>query len=150
MADKREEKSKWPGVSINDEDYQIIESLRAKNGPFRGIDRKDAMMIAAAIALRNDLPESGNALLKCNNQIIHPSLLNGEGYDTYRQYISLIFFHGKGKKDLDSMNDTAAMVSNFIDYSHRGLMMLKANYIDSNNTTNEELYKEFIEALDRE
>ena len=78
--------------------------------------------------------------------VTHQSLINGDNYNEYRQYISMIFFQTVGKKDLKSMADPKVMVDNFIDYARRGLYLLKTDYLESNNA-DERLLEDFVSHL---
>jgi hypothetical protein len=75
--------------------------------------------------------------------VTHQSLINGDSYNEYRQYIALIYFETSGKKDLKSMSDPKVMVDNFVDYARRGLYLLKAEYLESNDS-DEKLLQDFV------
>ena len=136
---------KWPGISITEDDSELATRIIKQDGLLRSIDQKDLLLIAAAIAVKNDAPEIVPKTTK-RKDVTHQSLINGEAYNEYRQYISLIYFQTAGKQDLKSMGDPKLMVENFIDYARRGLYLLKAEYLETNDS-NERLLNDFVELL---
>lgn len=119
---------KWPGISIYEEDRDLILSLSQQAGPLRGIDAKDALIIAAALAAKAKAPEVSPSKDR-RIDTISPGNLNS--YTEYKQFIALIYYSTNGGADLNSMNDPKVLVENFVDYARRGLRILKANYINS-------------------
>lgn len=135
-------KKKWPGISVTEEDRQIIKRLQDYDGVLRSADMKDIFLMAASIAVKKEVPAYISSDSR-SSQIVHPDLLNKEEYAEYRQYISLIFFLTEGKKELANMSDTGVMVKNFIDYGERGLRLLERDYLDANDGSNR-LFNEFV------
>jgi len=138
-------KKKWPGISVTEEDRQIIKRVQDFNGVLRSADMKDIFLTAASLAVKKDVPPYITSDPK-NSNIVHPDLLNKDEYAEYRQYISLIFFLTEGKKDLTNMSDTSVMVKNFIDYGERGLRLLEQDYLQANDGSNK-LFNEFVQLL---
>lgn len=139
-------KKKWPGISVTEDDRQIIKRIQDYDGVLRLADMKDIFLIAASLAVKKDVPSYISSDTR-NSQIVHPDLLNKDEYAEYRQYISLIFFLTEGNKDLTNMSDTGVMVKNFIDYGQRGLRLLEQDYLQSNDGSNR-LFGEFVNLLD--
>ena len=113
-------KKQWPGISITEDDSELATRIIRQDGLLRNIDQKDLLLLAAALAVKNNAPEVIASSGK-RKDVTHQSLINGDNYNEYRQYISLIYFQTAGKKDLKSMADPKTMVDNFIDYARRGL-----------------------------
>ncbi len=135
-------KKKWPGISVSEEDRQIIKRLQDYDGVLKSADMKDIFLTAASLAVKKNIPPYISSDSK-TNLMMHPDLLNKDEYAEYRQYISLIFFLTEGKKDLTNMSDTSVMVKNFIDYGERGLRLLERDYLDANDGSNK-LFNEFV------
>lgn len=135
-------KKQWPGISISEEDSELASRIIKQDGLLRNIDQKDLLLLAAALAVKNNAPEviAGTGKRK---DVTHQSLINGDNYNEFRQYISLIYFQTAGKKDLKSMADPKVMVDNFVDYARRGLYLLKAEYLESNDS-DEKLLEDFV------
>jgi hypothetical protein len=125
-------KKQWPGISISEEDSELASRIIKQDGLLRNMDQKDLLMLAAALAVKNNAPEVIARTGK-RKDVTHQSLINGDSYNEFRQYISLIYFQTAGKKDLKSMADPKIMVDNFINYARRGLYLLKAEYLESND-----------------
>ena len=119
---------RWPGISIYEEDRNLIQSIAQQPGPLRGVDAKDALIIAAALAAKTNAPEVAPSQDRRIDSI-SPGNLNS--YNEYKQFIALIYYLTKGEKDINCMNDPKELVDNFVDYARRGLKILKANYLDS-------------------
>lgn len=139
-------KKKWPGISVTEDDRQIIKRIQDYDGVLRFADMKDIFLIAASLAVKKDVPSYMSSDTR-NSQIVHPDLLNKDEYAEYRQYISLIFFLTEGNRDLTNMSDTGVMVKNFIDYGQRGLRLLEQDYLQSNDGSNR-LFGQFVDLLD--
>jgi len=135
----------WPGISITEQDSELAQRIIKQDGLLRNIDQKDLLLIAAALAVKNNAPEVITSSGK-RKDVTHQSLINGDNYNEYRQYISLIFFQTLGKKDLKSMADPKIMVDNFIDYARRGLYLLKSEYLESNDS-DQKLLNDFVGML---
>lgn len=135
-------KKQWPGISITEEDSELASRIIKQDGLLRNIDQKDLLLLAAALAVKNNAPQviAGTGKRK---DVTHQSLINGDNYNEFRQYISLIYFQTAGKKDLKSMADPKVMVDNFVDYARRGLYLLKAEYLESNDS-DEKLLNDFV------
>lgn len=135
-------KKQWPGISITEEDSELASRIIKQDGLLRNIDQKDLLLLAAALAVKNHAPQviAGTGKRK---DVTHQSLINGDNYNEFRQYISLIYFQTAGKKDLKSMADPKVMVDNFVDYARRGLYLLKAEYLESNDS-DEKLLDDFV------
>ena len=138
-------KKKWPGISVTEEDRQIIKRIQDYDGILRSADMKDVFLIAASLAVKKDVPTYISSDSR-NSQIVHPDLLNKDEYSEYRQYISLIFYLTEGKRELANMSDTSVMVKNFIDYGQRGLRLLEQDYLQTNDGSNK-LFNEFVQLL---
>ena len=138
-------KKKWPGISVTEEDRQIIKRLQDYSGVLRSADMKDIFLIAASLAVKKDVPAYISSDSR-TSQIVHSDLLNKDEYAEYRQYISLIFFLTEGKKDLTNMSDTGVMVKSFIDYGERGLRLLERDYLEANDGSNK-LFNEFVQLV---
>lgn len=142
------EVKQWPGISIPEEDSELVTSLIRQDGLLRSMDQKDLLLLAAALAVKKNAPEplpsSGG-----RKDVTHQSLINGDGYNKYRQYISMIYYQTAGRKDLNSMADPKAMVDNFVNYARRGLYLLKMEYLDS-NSGDEALLGSFADLLESE
>lgn len=135
-------KKQWPGISITEEDSALAARIIKQDGLLRNIDQKDLLLLAAALAVKKNAPVviAGNSKRK---DVTHQSLINGDSYNEFRQYISLIYFQTAGKKDLNNMADPKVMVDNFVDYARRGLYLLKAEYLESNDS-DEKLLGDFV------
>lgn len=140
------ETKQWPGISISEEDSELVTSIIRQDGLLRNIDQKDLLLLAASLAVKNNAPEplpsSGG-----RKDVTHQSLINSDSYNKYRQYISMIYYQTTGHKDLKSMADPKAMVDNFVNYARRGLYLLKMEYLDSNNG-DEALLGNFVDLLE--
>lgn len=134
---------KWPGISIPEEDRDLINRISQQDGILNGIDSKDLLMIAASLATKSKAPEIAPATSR-NIDTISPGNLNS--YSEYKQYIALIYFQTTGNRDLNSMGDPKVMISVFVDYARRGLQMLKTGYLESPDGS-EKLEEMFIEYL---
>jgi len=119
---------KWPGVSIPEDDRDLIVELSHHDGLLRDADTKDILLIAATTAMKSKAPRIAESNSR-KVDAISPGNMNS--YTEYKQYIALIYFYTEGKKDINSMNDPKVMVANFIDYARRGLQILKSNYLDT-------------------
>ena len=135
----------WPGISITEDASELASRIIKQNGLLKGIDQKDLLLIAAALAVENNAPEV-NIHSTRRRDVTHRGLINGEGYNEYRQYIAMIYFHTSGNRDLQSMANPKTMVETFIDYAQRGLYLLKSGYLESNDA-DERLLKNFVEVL---
>jgi len=135
----------WPGISITEQDSELAASIIKQDGLLRNIDQKDLLLIAASLAVKHNAPAVISSPGK-RKDVTHQSLINGDNYNEYRQYISLIFFQTAGKKDLKSMADPKIMIDNFIDYARRGLYLLKAEYLESNDS-DQKFLQDFVELL---
>ncbi len=140
------DKKQWPGISIPEEDSELVTSIIRQDGLLRYMDQKDLLLLSAALAVKKNAPEiiTGSGKRK---DVTHQSLINGDSYNKYRQYISMIYYQTSGRKDLKSMADPKVMVDNFVDYARRGLRLLKVEYLESNNA-DEELLGSFVELLE--
>jgi hypothetical protein len=123
------QKKRWPGISISESDHELVDSIRKQDGLLRGINQKDLLMVAASLAVKLGSPEVVTETK--SKQVTHPDLINKDDYAEYRQYIALIYYVTAAKRDLNSMSDTKIMVDNFLDYAHRGLQILKTEYLES-------------------
>lgn len=138
-------KKQWPGISISEEDSELASRIIKQDGLLRNMDQKDLLMLAAALAVKNNAPEVIARTGK-RKDVTHQSLINGDSYNEFRQYISLIYFQTAGKKDLKSMADPKIMVDNFISYARRGLYLLKAEYLESSDS-DEKLLSDFANLM---
>ncbi len=135
-------KKQWPGIQISDGDRELVQSIIKQDGILRGINQKDLLMIAASLAVKKNVPEN-SSIAEGKNDVAHPSLMNGDNYAEYRQYISLIYFLTAGNKELSNMSDTSIMVNNFVNYAHRGLIFLKTNYLESKDA-DQDITNDFV------
>lgn len=119
---------KWPGISVPEEDRDLINRISQQDGVLNGIDAKDLLMIAASLATKANAPEIAPSTSR-NIDTISPGNLSG--YNEYRQYIALIYYRTAGKGDLNTMSEPKVMIANFVDYARRGLQMLKTSYLES-------------------
>lgn len=140
------DKKQWPGISIPEEDSELVTSIIRQDGLLRSMDQKDLLLLAAALAVKKDAPEVLESSGK-RKDVTHQSLINGDNYNKYRQYISMIYYQTAGKKDLKSMADPRIMIDNFVDYARRGLRLLKMEYLES-NSSDDELLDSFVELVD--
>lgn len=138
-------KKQWPGISISEEDSDLVSRIIKQDGILRNIDQKDLLMLAAALAVKNNAPQVITGSGKKN--VAHPDLINGDRYNEFRQYISMIFFQTAGKKDLKSMDNPKVMMDNFVDYASRGLHLLKAQYLELKES-DEKLLEDFVGLLE--
>jgi len=137
--------TRWPMLSISDVDFDIIKELRALPGVFRSAESRDILMTAAALGYKMNLPEAVQART-FGNDIMNGATLSSAPLSSYRQFIILIYFKTKvGDSELTEMSDTKAMVENFKDYAHRGLLYLREKYKEPHG--NEELLKQYENAL---
>ena len=135
----------WPTIRSTLTDKGIVDAIKSSDGKLKGIDAKDLLLIAAALAVKNNLPYDKGLEEKMSDTISYANL-NGPAYQEYRHYISAIYFATKANKDVDNMKDVADMVRNFEDYAHRGILYLKDKYLDTKDG-DEELFVDFIELL---
>jgi magnesium-transporting ATPase (P-type) len=140
------DKKQWPGISIPEEDSELVTSIIRQDGLLRSMNQKELLLLAAALAVKKEAPEVIESSGK-RKDVTHQSLINGDNYNKYRQYISMIYYQTAGKKDLKSMADPKLMVDNFVDYARRGLRLLKVEYLESNNS-DEELLNNFVDLLE--
>jgi hypothetical protein len=136
---------KWPGISIHEEDRDIADRIRKQDGIFKGIDQKDLLMIAAAIALKTKVPATEPGSGK-RTDTVNPGLINQDSYMEFRQYIALIYYTTIGEHDLSSMSDPKVMIDNFVEYAHRGLQVLSMQYLESSEGDSrlEEMFVEYL------
>lgn len=119
----------WPSISIPEADREIIKKIAAyPGGVLQGIEAQDALMLAAALAIKSDIPETTSAEGK-KVDVVHQGLLRDEAHHEYRQYMLLIYYLTGGKRDLNRMSDFREITKNFVEYAHRGLQMLKMLYL---------------------
>lgn len=135
----------WPSIRSTYEDKGIIDVIRAQNGRLKNIDRKDLLLLAAALAVKNNLPPADNLSSKMSDTVSYANL-NGPSYREYRHYIAAIFFLTSADKKTENMKDVAAMVKNFEDYAHRGILYLKDKYLDAKDG-DEDLFTNFLDLL---
>lgn len=122
---------KWPGISVTNSDHALIMRLREWDGILKSVPMKDLLLIAASVAVKNNVPAINTGKTEpLNNNVVNPGLMSKPEYSDYKQYIAIIFYLTAGKKDLKNMSDVAVMVKNFVDYAQRGLRILEANYIE--------------------
>lgn len=135
-------KKKWTGISVTEEDRQIIKRIMDYDGVLKSANMQQILLIAASLAVKKNIPSLLITDAR-NSQIMHPDVLNKDENSEYRQYISLIYFLTEGKRDLSNMADTSVMVRNFVDYGQRGLRFLEQDYLQSNSGSNK-LFEEFV------
>lgn len=137
----------WPTIRSTVTDKGIIDAIKAHDGRLRNIDSKDLLLIAAALAVKNNLPYDKGLEEKMSDTISYANL-NGPAYQEYRHYISEIYFSTKANKSVENMKDVTDMVRNFEDYAHRGILYLKDKYLDTKDG-DEELFVNFVELLNK-
>ena len=132
-------------LSVSDEDISIIKELANLPGVFRNVEQRDILMTAAALGYKLKLPEAVQAKTT-GNDIMNGPTLGSEPLKSYRQFIILIYYKTKvGDGELTEMSDTKAMVENFKDYAHRGLLYLREKCKELHG--NEELLSMYEESL---
>lgn len=136
------QEAKWPSIQSTVEDKEIMNAIRKHNGKLRGIEQKDLLLIAASIAVKNDLPYDSRIESKKTDTISYANLRNSD----YRHYISAIYFLTKANKNLDNIKDTTDIVKNFEDYAHRGILYLQDNYLNNRDGDNEQ-FENFVDLL---
>ena len=137
----------WPTIRSTITDKGIIDAIKAHDGRLRNIVSKDLLLIAAALAVKNNLPYDKGLEEKMSDTISYANL-NGPAYQEYRHYISAIYFSTKANKSVENMKDVTDMVRNFEDYAHRGILYLKDKYLDTKDG-DEELFVNFVELLNK-
>ena len=140
-----QQNTKWPTLSISEEDNVRVKELQKLPGVFRNVESRDILMTAAAIATKMKLPASVQAKTT-GADIIHTAILNSESLTQYRQFMILIYYITQSSdEDLTNMSDVKAIVDNFKDYAHRGLLYLseKCKQLNGNN----ELLAQYGETL---
>lgn len=142
--------TRWPSVFTTSTDKGIIRAIAEQDGYLQNIDTKDLLLIAAAIAVKNEIPRDGGIDIKRSemSEAISYANLNSVSYNEYRQYISAIYYTTKADKNVDNMKDVGEMVKNFEDYAHRGIIYLKENYLN-NKDGNKELFDDYVDYLSR-
>ena len=137
---------KWPSIRATSTDKGIMEAIRAHDGRLKSINSKDLMLIAAAIAVEQNLPYDSGIQQDSMSDTISYANLNGPNYQEYRHYISAMYYLTKANKNVDNMKDVNDMVKNFEDYAHRGIVYLKDKYLESKDG-DDELFVKFVELL---
>lgn len=139
---------KWPGISIPEEDRDLITRISQQDGVLKNIDSKDILMIASSLAVKTKAPGVSPAKSR-RIDMISPGNLNS--YREYKQYIALIYYQTTGKHDLNNMEDPKLMINNFIDYSRRGLQILKVNYLEAPNGSDkiEETFVDYLSKISK-
>lgn len=138
-------KTQWPTVHVTDEDKGIIQLIKGFDGRLRSIDSKDLLLIAAALAVKLDLPYDDGIKSK-KVDVISYANLNRENYRQYRHLIAAIYFMTKANKNISVMSDVKDMVANFEDYAHRGILYLKNRYLETRGG-DDELFLNFTQLL---
>lgn len=140
-----QQNAKWPTLSISEEDHTRVTELAKLPGVFRNVDPRDILMTAAAIATKMKLPASIQTK-NSGKDIIHSAILNSEPLTQYRQFMILIYYITQSDgADLTNMSDIKAIVDNFKDYAHRGLLYLSEKCKQLNG--NSELLAQYGETL---
>lgn len=135
----------WPTIRATQSDKGVMDAIKAHDGRLKLIDSKDLMLIAAALAVENNLPYDSGIQDKMSDTISYANL-NTPAYEEYRHYISAIYFMTKAEKKVENMKDVADMVRNFEDYAHRGILFLKEKYLDARDG-DADLFMNFVELL---
>ena len=126
---------KWPGVYVTDSDDKILERIMKSDGILHSARKRDILLIAAAIAAKQNASEIVSTEKRSVNQI-HQDTLNKQELSDYRQYLLLIYYMTAGNKKLQNMNDTGAVVKNFEDYAQRGLRIMEQDYLTPDGSDN--------------
>lgn len=135
----------WPTIRATLADKGIMDAIKAHDGRLKNIESKDLMLIAASLAVENNLPYDSGIQDKMSDTISYANL-NAPTYQEYRHYISAIYFMTKAEKNVENMKDVNDMVRNFEDYAHRGILYLKDKYLDTKDG-DDELFMNFVELL---
>ena len=135
----------WPTIRATQADKGIMDAIKAHDGRLKNIESKDLMLIAASLAVENNLPYDSGLQDKMSDTISYANL-NAPTYQEYRHYISAIYFMTKAEKNVENMKDVNDMVKNFEDYAHRGIVYLKDKYLDTKGG-DDELFMNFVELL---
>jgi hypothetical protein len=138
---------KWPGINITQSDRDLVSRILDADGYLNRMPIKDLLMIAATISVNKKLPQIKiNPEEKYSNNIAHPTLMNQTDYEEFRQYIALTYFLTAGDRNIENLNDAAAMVKNFVDQAQRGLRYLETNYVNS-KTGSDDMMDELLGLL---
>lgn len=138
----------WPMLSISREDNEIVKRIREyPGGVLRNQEARDVLMVAATLALDLNLPETPPQLKTSGSDIMNGPTLGSDEQESYRQKLLVIYYATVAKGDLSMMNDTKAIVENFKDYAHRGLLYLATTYLTRDG--DEKLRAYFGEKLNR-
>lgn len=138
----------WPMLSISRADNEIVKRIKEyPGGVLRSIEARDVLMIAASLALDLKLPETPPQLETRGSDIMNGPTLGSDPLEGYRQKMLVIYYATAANGDLATMNDTKAIVENFKDYAHRGLLYLSNAYLTRDG--DEKLRQYFEEKLNR-
>ncbi len=137
---------KWPSIRTMVSDKGIIDAIKAHNGRLKSIDSKDLLLLAAALAIENNLPYDSSIQQAQMSDTVSYANLNGPAYQEYRHYISAIYFLTKAEKNVDNMKNVNDMVKNFEDYAHRGILHLKDKYLEAKEG-DDDFFIDFVELL---
>lgn len=121
--------SKWPMLSISQEDNELVKRIKKAPGPLQSRDDRDILMIAASLATALNIAPSPQTKTT-GHDIMNGPTLSSAPLDDYRQHMLLIYWSTKIKgDDLSELGDTKAVVENFKDYAHRGLLYMGDFYL---------------------
>ena len=138
----------WPMLSISHADNDIVKRIREyPGGVLRNVEARDILMVAASIALDLKLPEAPPQLETRGSDIMNGPTLGSDPLESYRQKMLVIYYSTAANGDLSVMNDTKAIVENFKDYAHRGLLYLSNTYLTRDG--DDQLRSYFEEKLNR-
>ena len=137
----------WPMLSISKDDNEIVKRIRDYPGVLKSVESRDILMFAASLAVDLKIPETPPQLETRGSDIMNGPTLGSDPLESYRQKMLVIYYATVAKGDLSSMNDTKAIVENFKDYAHRGLLYLENNYLTRDG--DEKLRSYFGEKLNR-
>ena len=120
---------KWPMLSISPEDNEIVKKIRRSPGALESIQDRDILMVAAALAVNLNIAPAPQKTTK-GHDVMNGPTLSGAPLEDYRQHMLVMYWITKIKDDdLSEMSNTSAVVENFKDYAHRGLLYLNEVYL---------------------
>ena len=138
---------KWPMLSISEEDNELVKKVKKFPGALQSIQDRDILMIAASIAVALDIKPAPQKETR-GHDIMNGPTLSGAPLDDYRQHMLLMYWSTQIKNDdISSMGDTNAVVENFKDYAHRGLLYLNEVYLKPDG--DQKLQDKFLDLVQR-
>lgn len=137
--------AKWPMLSISLSDNELVKKIKVAPGPLQSRDDRDILMIAASIAVALNIAPAPQQKTT-GHDIMNGPTLGSAPLDDYRQHMLLVYWSTKVKgDDLSEMGDTKAIVENFKDYAHRGLLYMSEVYLKPDG--DKKLEDKFLELM---